>query len=88
MKRLERSRMKLNVLSEIGILKFPQENYYSHELLLLIDRDRYTWETLTANGYIRSPYWYKNPDMALIKGRAYIERELAVVQIINVVGWV
>jgi len=80
--------MKLNVLSEIGILKFPQENYYSHELWLLIDRDRYTWETLTANGYIRSPYWYKNPDMALIKGRAYIERELAVVQIINVVGWV
>ncbi len=88
MKRLERSRMKLNVLSEIGILKFPQEKYYSHELWLLIDRDRYTWETLTVNGYIRSPYWYKNPDTALTKGRVYIERELAVVQIINVVGWV
>jgi len=88
MKRLKRSRMKLNVLSEIGILKFPQENYYSHELWLLIDRDHYTWEMLTANGYIRSPYWYKNPDTAVTIGRAYIERELAVVQIVNVVGWV
>ncbi len=44
MKRLGRSRMKLSVLAEIGILKFPQQVYRSCELWLLIDRTRYTWE--------------------------------------------
>ena len=60
MKRLERSRMKLNVLSEIGILKFPQETYRKHELWLVIDRTRYTWEILANDGLcIRSQRWYK-----------------------------
>lgn len=88
MKRLERSRMKLSVLAEVGILKFPQEHYLSHELWLLVDRTRYSWETLTAHGYARTHYWYKHPEVALSKGREYIERELAIVQIVEVVGWV
>jgi len=33
----------------------------------------------------RSPYWYKQPEVALLKGRAYIERELVIVQIVEVV---
>jgi hypothetical protein len=36
MKRLERSRMKLGVLAEVGILKFPQENYLCHFSLVAI----------------------------------------------------
>jgi hypothetical protein len=32
MKRIERSRMKLSVLAEIGNLKFPQGTYRQHEL--------------------------------------------------------
>jgi hypothetical protein len=32
MKRLERSRMKVSVLAEIGNLKFPQGTYRQHEL--------------------------------------------------------
>ena len=89
MKRLERSRMKLNILSEIGILKFPQETYRSSQLWLLIDRTRYSWEIFTANGVCwRSQYWYKYPDTALAKARAHIDRELAVTKIVEVVGWV
>ena len=42
LKRIERSRMRLGILLEIGILKFPQENYQSQELWLVIDRTRYT----------------------------------------------
>lgn len=62
LKRLERSRMRLGILAEIGILKFPQEVYQSHKLWLLIDRTRYSWEAFTADGYCcRSPYWYKQP---------------------------
>lgn len=80
--------MKLSVLAEVGILKFPQEHYLSHELWLLVDRTRYSWETLTAHGYARTHYWYKHPEVALSKGREYIERELAIVQIVEVVGWV
>ncbi len=81
--------MKLNILSEIGILKFPQETYRSSQLWLLIDRTRYTWEILTSDGVcLRSQYWYKHPDTALAKAKAHIERELAVTQIVEVVGWV
>jgi hypothetical protein len=89
MKRLERSRMKLSVLAELGLLKFPQHTYRQHELWLVIDRTRYTWEAITANGFcLRSQRWYKQPDTALAKARAHIERELAVAQIVEVVGWV
>ena len=89
MKRLERSRMKLNILSEIGILKFPQETYRSSQLWLLIDRTRYTWEIFTSDGVcLRAQYWYKHPDTALAKARAHIDRELAVTKILEVVGWV
>ena len=89
MKRLERSQMKLSVLAEIGILKFPQESYRQHELWLVIDRTRYTWETITASGFcLRSPRWYKHPDTAIAKARVQIERELAASQIRGVVGWV
>jgi hypothetical protein len=88
LKRLERSRMRLSVLAEVGIIKFPQENYLSHELWLLVDRTRYTWEALTPNGYIRSQHWYKHPNTALTKGRCYIERELAIAQIRDIVWWV
>ena len=41
LKRIERSRMRLGILAEIGILKFPQENYQSQELWVVIDRTRY-----------------------------------------------
>jgi hypothetical protein len=89
MKRLERSRMKLSVLAEIGILKFQRENYRQHELWLVIDRTRYTWEAITANGFcLRSQRWYKQPDTAIVKARVQIDRELAVSQIRGVVGWV
>ncbi|HEY9674154.1 MAG TPA: hypothetical protein V6D11_22135 [Waterburya sp.] len=89
MKRMERSRMKLSVLAEIGILKFPQETYRQHELWLVVDRTRYTWEGITASGFcVRSQRWYKHPDTALIKAKVHIDRELAVSQIRGVVGWV
>ncbi len=89
MKRLERSRMKLGILAEIGILKFPQETYHSYELWLLIDRTRYTWEILAAYGLcIRSQRWYKRPDTALVKAKLHIDREQAISQIKEIVGWV
>ncbi len=89
MKRLERSRMKLSVLAEIGILKFPEETYRQHELWLVVDRTRYTWEAITASGFcLRSQRWYKHPNTALIKAKTHIERELAVSQIRGAVGWV
>ncbi|MBD1806182.1 hypothetical protein H6F98_12065 [Microcoleus sp. FACHB-SPT15] len=89
MKRLERSRMKLSILAEIGILKFPQETYRQHELWLIVDRTRYTWEAITASGFCwRSQRWYKQPDTAIVKARIHIDRELAVSQIRGVVGWV
>lgn len=89
MKRIERSRMKLSILAEIGMLKFPQEVYCSYELWLLIDRTRYTWEIVAADGCcIRSQHWYKYPDKALSKAREHIDRELAISQIIEIVGWV
>lgn len=89
MKRLERSRMKLSVLSEIGLLKFPHGNYRGYELWVVIDRTRYTWEAVVANGFcIRSQRWYKHPDTAMAKARVHIDRELAVLQIRDVVGWV
>ncbi len=89
MKRLERSRMKLSVLAEIGILKFPQETYRSYEIWLLVDRTRYTWELITATGFcVRSQRWYKQHDTALVKAKAHIDRELAISQIRDIVGWV
>jgi hypothetical protein len=89
MKRLERSRMRLSILAEIGLLKFPQGLYRSCELWLLIDRTRYTWEIFTAHGIcLRSQYWYKHPDTALAKAKAHIDRELAITQIKEIVGWI
>jgi hypothetical protein len=89
MKRLDRSRMRLSVLAEIGLLKFPQEVYRTYDLWVVIDRTRYTWEVSTANGFcVRSQRWYKHPDSALAKAKAHIDRELAVSQIRGVVGWV
>lgn len=89
LKRLERSRMRLSILAEIGIIKFPQETYRTQELWLLVDRTRYTWEVMAADGWcIRSQRWYKHPDMALVKAKAHIDRELAVAQIRDIVGWV
>ena len=76
-------------MSEIGILKFPQETYHSYELWLVIDRGRYTWEILAAGGLcIRSQRWYKRPDAALVKAKLHIDREQAVAQIKDIVGWV
>ncbi len=43
--------MRLGILAEIGILKFPQENYQSQDLWLVIDRTRYSWEALTKDGF-------------------------------------
>ena len=81
--------MKLSVLAEIGLLKFPQETYRQHELWLVVDRTRYTWEAITASGFcMRSQRWYKQPDTAIVKARVHIDRELAVSQIRGVVGWV
>lgn len=89
LKRLERSRMRLGILAEIGILKFTQETYHSHELWLLVDRTRYTWEALTVDGYCyRSLLWYKHPNTALLKAKAYVDREQAISQLKEVVGWV
>lgn len=89
LKRIERSRMKLSILAEIGILKFPQETYRSVEIWLLVDRTRYTWEILTAEGHcFRSQHWYKHPSNALSKAKAHIDRELAIAQIREIVGWV
>ena len=42
MKRLERSRMKLSVLAELGLLKFPQETFRQHELWLIVALSRDT----------------------------------------------
>jgi hypothetical protein len=89
LKRLERSPMRLSILAEIGLLKFPQDTYRSHELWVVVDRTRYTWETIAADGYcIRSQRWYKHPDTAILKAKVQIDRELAVAQIRDVVGWV
>jgi len=89
LKRIERSHMRLGILLEIGILKFPQENYQSQSLWLVIDRTRYSWEALTKDGFCcRSQRWYKHPDTALTKAKAYIDRETAISRIKDVVGWV
>lgn len=89
LKRLERSPMKLGILAEIGILKFPQETYRTCEIWLVVDRTRYTWEILTRAGYcFRSQRWYKHPDTTLLKAKAHIDREIAISQIKEVVGWV
>ena len=89
MKRLERSRMKLSILTEIGILKFPQANYRTYELWVVVDRTRYTWEAITVQGFcLRSQRWYKHPDTAVAKAQAHVDRELAISQIRGVVGWV
>jgi len=89
LKKLERSRMRLGILAEIGILKFPQETYHTHKLWLLVDRNRYSWEILRVDGCcLRSQRWYKQRSTALFKAKAYIEREQAMSQIKEVVGWV
>jgi hypothetical protein len=98
MKRLERSRMKLSILAEIGILKFPQETYRCCELWLVVDRTRYTWEAIARSALpdaiaadgccIRSQRWYKQPHTALAKAKAHIDREVAISQIRDIVGWV
>jgi hypothetical protein len=88
MKRLDRSKKKLSILAEIGVLKFPQGTYRSCQLWLVVDRTRCTWEIFTVNGLcLRSQYWYKHPNTALIKAKAHIDRELAITQIVEVVGW-
>ncbi len=80
--------MKLSVLAELGLLKFPQETYRQHELWLVVDRTRYTWEAITPSGFcMRSQRWYKQPDTEIVKARLQIDRELAVSQIRGVVGW-
>lgn len=89
MKRLERSRMRLGILAEIGVLKFPQEIYRSYQLWLLVDRVRYTWEATRSDGVsIRSQRWYKRPENALDKAKAHIDIEIARTQIRSVIGWV
>ncbi len=89
MKRLERNPMRLGILAEIGILKFPQEPYHSYQVWLLVDRTRYTWEILTADGCCwRSQYWYKHPNTAILKAKAHIDREHAISQIKQAVGWI
>jgi hypothetical protein len=81
--------MKLSVLAEIGFLKFPQPSYRCCELWLVIDRERYTWEILTDSGHcFRSQRWYKQPDTVIAKAKAHIDREIAISQIKEVVGWV
>lgn len=89
MKRLERSRMKLGILAEIGLLKFPQQIYCFYELFLVVDRIRYTWEITTPHGWtVRGNRWYKQPERAIAKAQEHIEREVAITQIVEVVGWV
>ena len=97
MKRLDRSKKKLSILAEIGVLKFPQGTYRYCQLWLVVDRTRCTWEIFTVNGLCLrsalrssaslSQYWYKHPNTALIKAKAHIDRELAITQIVEVVGW-
>ncbi len=74
------------------LLKIPLYLIFYYKIKLrssLIDRTRYTWEIFTSDGVcLRSQYWYKHPDTALAKAKAHIERELAVTQIVEVVGWV
>ncbi|NEO11437.1 MULTISPECIES: hypothetical protein [unclassified Moorena] len=89
LKRIERSRMRMSILLEIGILKFPQQTYHSYEIWLLIDRTRYSWEAITPNGFcFRSQRWYKSPNTPILKAKKHIDRELAIYQIKDVVGWV
>lgn len=89
MKRLERSRMRFGVLAEIGVLKFPQEKYLHHQIWLLVDRDRYSWEAARGDGIsIRAQYWYKKPETALDKAKAHIDWEIARSKIRDVIGWV
>ena len=90
MKRIERSRMKLSIVAEIGNLKFPQGTYLQHELWLVIDHTRYTsWGAIAGDGLcLRSHYWYKHPERARAIAIVQINRELAITQIVEVVGWV
>jgi len=81
--------MKLSVLAEIAILKFPQETYRKHELSLVVDPSRDSWEVIAGDGLcIRSQRWYKQPDTAVAKAKAHIDRELPISKIRDVVGWV
>jgi len=89
MKRLERSRQRLGILAEIGVLKFPQQMYRSYQVWLLVDRVRYTWEAVRGDGVcIRSQRWYKRPENALNKAFAHVDWEIARTQIRDVIGWV
>jgi hypothetical protein len=90
MKRLERSRMKLSVLAEIGILSFPTRDLpparamaWSLTVLATVGR-----QLQPAASEKRSSQWYKHPDTAITKAKAHIDRELAVAQIRGAVGWV
>ncbi len=81
--------MRLSILAEFGLLKFLQGLYRSCEVWLLIDRTRYTWEIFTAQGLcLRSQYWYKSPDSALAKAKVHVDRELAITQLKEIVGWI
>lgn len=89
MKRMERSRMRLGALAEIGILKFPQEVYLHHQIWLLVDRERYSWEAVRSDGIsIRAQYWYKKPENALRKAKEHISWEITRIQIKDIIGWV
>ncbi|MEQ8536963.1 MAG: hypothetical protein RIB93_05815 [Coleofasciculus sp. D1-CHI-01] len=89
MKRLARSRMRLSVLAEIGLLKFPQQQHRGYKVWLVVDRARYSWEATRRDGLcIRSQRWYKRPETALSKAQQHIDCEYAKSQIRDVIGWV
>lgn len=89
LKRIDRSPKRLNILMEIGILKFPQEFYRGYHIWLLVDRCRYSWEVITAEGHcFRSPNWYVRSSTALLRAKQNIDLNLTKTQILEAIGWV
>lgn len=72
---LSQSFISFETYREIGILKFPSENYRHHAIWIVIDGDRYSWELRTEDGTIcaRRTRWYRSEYIALTKARRMID---------------
>lgn len=89
LKRIERSPKRLNILMEIGILKFPQETYRGYSVWLLVDRCRYSWEVMNSQGHcFRSQSWYVRSSTALLRAKQNIDLNQTKAQILHSIGWI
>lgn len=88
MNRIERSPKRLNILMEIGILKFPQTHYRDWEVWLLLDRHRYSWEIMNDRYQcFRSQSWYKHPENAIQRAKENIDLAYTKAQLQKAIGW-